>query len=210
MSAALYGVRNAEREATPKDKSKGESYVDVVAALVPAEILAANALLLPLMVETTEESGKSVTEITDPGALELMFWLSIAASILFYLVAERTRAGQAARKRGAAVNAEVKPTSWAGWNLVRALIPAGAYVAWTMLQKSTAFDGLELDMSEGMRLTIAVFGAMVLAVIAKGLSDKADHADPPGPAPAGDPATGDPITDGGSVKEQRPGEATPR
>jgi hypothetical protein len=181
MSSVVYGALTAQREAAPEGTSKEEeapgfgSYVDVVAALVPAEILAANAALLPLMAETsTDDSGNVITTIQDPANLKLVFWLSIVFSIALYVIGDRTRARVAARKREeeAEAGTEVAVVSWNRWNTVRALIPAGAYVAWTMLQKSTA-----------TRLVIAVFGAIALGAIAKLLSDKADNAPAPEPAP---------------------------
>jgi hypothetical protein len=188
MSAALYGALNAQREATEEEKSKKDkspgfgTYVDVVAALVPAEILAANALLISLMVDTTEESGKSVTKITEPGSMKLMFVLSIILSVGLYVLGDRTRARAAAKKREEDVGGkEVEVISWGGWNYLRALIPAGAYVAWTMLQKATAFDAIAPGMNESKRVVIAVFGAIILGAIAKGLSDKADGNEPPTP-----------------------------
>lgn len=195
MSAALYGALNAQREATEGEKSKRDkspgfgTYVDVVAALVPAEILAANALLISLMVSTKKESGKSVTTITDPGSMKLMFVLSIVLSIVLYVLGDRTRARVAARKREEEVgNDEVEVISWGGWNYLRALIPAAAYVAWTMLQKATAFDAVAPDMSAAKRAVIAVFVAIVLGAIAKGLGDKADNSEPPSPVAPDAPA----------------------
>jgi hypothetical protein len=195
MSAALYGALNAQREATEGEKSKKDkspgfgTYVDVVAALVPAEILAANALLISLMVDTTEESGKSVTKITEPGSMKLMFVLSIILSVGLYVLGDRTRARAAAKKREEDVGGkEVEVISWGGWNYLRALIPAGAYVAWTMLQKATAFDAIAPSMNESKRVVIAVFGAIILGAIAKGLSDKADGNEPPTPGTSEAPA----------------------
>jgi hypothetical protein len=134
MSAAFYGALNAQREATEEEKSKTDkspgfgTYIDVVAALVPAEILAANALLISLMVSTTEKDGKSVTEVTDPGSMKLMFVLSILLSVVLYVLGDRTRARVAARKRKEAGEGEAKMVPWSGWNYVRALIPAGAEI----------------------------------------------------------------------------------
>lgn len=189
MSAFVSGMLNAQREAAPEGTSKDEeapgfgSYVDVVAALVPAEVLAANALLLPAMTKTTE--GSSVTTITDSGALEVVFWLSIAVSVLLYFLGDRTRAKKAAQasQEEAGPGQQVEVIPWGGWSYVKALIPAAAYVAWTMLQKSTAFDAIAPSMSEGLRLTIAVFGALALGAIAKAFSDHADNKEPPEPTP---------------------------
>jgi hypothetical protein len=190
MSAFVSGMINAQREAAPEATSKDKeapgfgSYVDIVAALVPAEVLAANAVLLPVMTSTTESS--SVTTITEPGTLEVVFWLSIAFSILLYFFGDRSRAKKAAQtaEEKAAPGLKVEVIPWGGWNYLKALIPAGAYVAWTMLQKSTAFDAIAPGMSEALRLTIAVFGALALGVIAKMFSDQADNKEPPTPAPA--------------------------
>ncbi|MDQ3724469.1 MAG: hypothetical protein M3335_01030 [Actinomycetota bacterium] len=190
MSCIVYGALTAQREAAPKGTSKDSeapgfgSYVDVVAALVPAEILAANAVLLPLMAETKADStGQAVTTVHDPSNLELVFWLSIAFSIALYVIGDRARARIAARKSEevAGSGQRVGVISWDAWNTLRALIPAGAYVAWTMLQKSTAFDAVSPDMAEAQRMVIAVFGAIALGAIAKALSDKADNQAPPEP-----------------------------
>ncbi len=179
MSTLLYGAVTAQRRATESGESKNEkapglgTYVDTVAALVPAEILAANAALLPIMSSTAEVNGEPVTTITDPGTLKVVFWLSIVFSIFLFVVADRSRAKKAAAKDG-------KPVAgWSRWDCLRALIPAGSYVAWVMLQPSTSFDAIAPSMEEALRLTLAVFGAIALGVIAKGLGDKADNADPP-------------------------------
>jgi hypothetical protein len=191
MSSFVYGALNAQREAAPEGTSKDKnapgfgSYVDIVAALVPAEVLVANALLLPLMTSTTSNNPVT-TKITDPGTLEVVFWLSIASCILLYVLGDRGRAkkaAQAAKKAKAAPGEEVEVIPWGGWSFLKMLIPAAAYVAWAMLQKSTAFDAIAPDMSAGLRVTIAVFAALLLAAIAKGFSDKADNKEPPAPTP---------------------------
>jgi beta-phosphoglucomutase-like phosphatase (HAD superfamily) len=40
------------------------------------------------------------------------------------------------------------------------LIPAAAFVGWTMLQKATAFDALNLHISQRMRSAVAIIGAI--------------------------------------------------
>jgi hypothetical protein len=203
MSAFLYGEICAQREAAPAGTSKDEnppgfgSYVDIVAALVPAEILAANAVLLPLAVETaTNTDGAAVTTVEDPGSLQLIFWLSLVASVLLYVIGDRLRARKAAAPNEPQEGD--KPAGavpWGGWNYVRALIPAGAYVVWTMLQKSTAFDAVAPDMEEAPRMIIAVFAALLLGATAKVLSDKADSRDPDTPEPEPEPGQ-PPVTEG--------------
>lgn len=191
MSTMAYGVISAQRQAAAKGKSKEEkspgfgSYVDVVAALVPAEILAANAALLPVMSTTSQDpkSGAAVTTITEPGTLKLVFWLSVASCVLLYVASQLARA----KKERAAADKGKAAARWGYANWVRMLIPAGAYVGWTMLQKSTAFDAIAPSMSQSLRLTLAVFAAIALGVVAKALSDQADGQAPdsaPGPSPA--------------------------
>lgn len=183
MSTIAYGVMSAQRQAAEKSKSKEEkppgfgSYVDVVAALVPAEILVLNAGLLPIVSTTKTPPGeKSVTTITDFNTLKVIFWLSIVFSIGLYVVGQLTRA----RKEKAKPGSTSKTARWGLSNYVRAAIPAGAYVVWTMLQKSTAFDAVAASMSESLRLTLAAFAALALGALAKLLSDAADGQSPSG------------------------------
>jgi hypothetical protein len=172
MSSLAYGLVTAQREAAPKDTSKepeaGQpgfgSYIDVVAALVPAEVLAANAALLPLMTETTtDEAGNSVTAITEPETLKVVFVLSIVFSLGLYVIGLLQRLDRSA----------VKPRDWLGM-----VIPPLAFVGWTMLQKSTAFDAVAPEMDEPLRFTIAVFGAVALGALAAVLSFKANKSEP--------------------------------
>jgi hypothetical protein len=191
MSTMAYGVISAQRQAAPKGQSKEEkspgfgSYMDVVAALVPAEILAANAALLPVMSSTKQDSksGAAVTTITEPSTLKLVFWLSIVSCVLLYVASQLARAK---KERGTGGKGK-EAAKWGYANWVRMLIPAGAYVGWTMLQKSTAFDAIAPGMNQSLRLTLAVFAAIALGVLAKALSDQAD-AQAPGPAPNPSPA----------------------
>lgn len=93
MSSFAYGMLTLQRASQPKEESKSTgkpgfgSYVDVVAALVPAEVLAMNAVLIPRMTKTTSEaSGHPVTEITEPTALKVLFAISVVLSIALYVL----------------------------------------------------------------------------------------------------------------------------
>ncbi len=181
MSTTAYGLLSAQRQAASQGKSKDEkspgfgSYIDVVSALVPAEVLAANAALLPVMTSTEKKTGSNaVTTITEPGTLKVVFWLSLASCIALYVAGQITRAKKERSKSGVADSA----AKWGFANYVRMLIPVGAYVVWTMLQKSTPFDAIDPGMSEPLRLTLAVFAAIGLGLLAKALSDQADGQDP--------------------------------
>jgi hypothetical protein len=72
-----------------------------------------------------------------------------------------------------------KHNQWDKLDVVRMLIPPFAFVAWTMLQKATAFDalspGLFPALGEIRRTIIALVVAAILGTIAKVLSDRADQ-----------------------------------
>jgi hypothetical protein len=127
----------------------------MVAALVPAEVLALHATILSLTTKTEQDqAGKSITTITDPGTLRWAFWGLILVSIVLCI----------------APRLPIKdPLA-----CFRALIPPAAFVAWAMLQKATAFDAVSPGLGEVNRTVIALFGAVLLATLAKVLADKAD------------------------------------
>jgi hypothetical protein len=141
---------------------------------VPAELLAFHALALQFTTETVEsegdgsvtseggeevstESSEAVTVITDPAVLKVVFIGLIIAAPLLYIVAHR----------------KLHP-NWHRSDWLRMLIPAVAFVAWTMLQKSTAFDAIAPGMTEAPRFLIAAAAAVVLGFIAQELAYKAD------------------------------------
>jgi hypothetical protein len=96
--------------------------------------------------------------ITDPAALKVVFWVLIPAAALLYVAAHVKTNGSA----------------WHRGDFVRMLIPSLAFVAWTMLQKSTAFDAVAPEMSEAARALIGAGLASLLGVIAGMLAYRAD------------------------------------
>src|SRR3954447_26670661 len=90
-----------------------------------------------------------------------MFWIGILLSAGLFAV------GRLVSKKG----------SWDAWDYARAAIPGLAFVLWTILQKTTAFDALAPDkLSNGGRLLIGLTGAVVLGGVAALLGIKADKA----------------------------------
>jgi hypothetical protein len=138
-------------------------YVTAMAALVPAEVLAAHGALLSVTTKEDQVGGKPVTTITEPSTLKWVFIALTAFSALLYM-AGRAKSDQ----------------KWDGWDIVRVPIPAAAFVAWLMLQKSTAFDAIAPGMKEAPRYTIAVLGAIVLAAIAGLVAYKIDGSEESG------------------------------
>ena len=146
MSTLVYSSLTTRRyrakaAGTPSDLG---SYIEMVAALVPAEVLALHAAILLFTTETVQAAGGGTTQITDPVTLAWSFWGLLVLSWLFYIV-----------PRG--LNSVDK------WDGLRMLIPPLAFVAWTMLQPSTAFDAAFPGFNDAPRFVIALFGAVILA-----------------------------------------------
>jgi uncharacterized membrane protein len=161
MSTLAYAAMTEARVAAPPRtsmKSGGspgvKSYVDALAALVPAEVLAAHATILTFTTSTTAES----ITITKGPALVVAFYGLIALSIILY------------------AGARLMASKWDKWDWLRMLIPALSFVGWTMLQKATAFDAVSQGvLDEATRNVIAILGGIVLGLVAAALAYKADQ-----------------------------------
>lgn len=167
MSTLAYGTLTTKREVADPGTSTGteppgvRTYIDALAALVPAEVLAAHAVLLPFVTKTdTDDAGQNVATITEATTLKWVFWALILISVGLYLIARRTKLER--------------------WDVARALIPPLAFTFWTMLQKTTAFDAVWPGLREAPRNVIAVLGAVVLGAFATALAFKADQNQPSG------------------------------
>lgn len=165
MSTLTYAILTTLREDQPSGESTSTSppgvktYIDAVTALVPAEVLTLHAVILSFTTETMKgDGGKVITKITDPKTLAWAFIGLLLMSIVLYVVPRVTKKD---------------PLDW-----FRAAIPPLAFVAWTMLQKATAFDVVYPGLEEAPRTVIALFMAAVLGVIATKLSNKADQKPP--------------------------------
>lgn len=162
MSTLAYARLTTAREASPPGSSTSTSppgvrtYVDALAALVPAEVMTLHALFLSV---TTKVEGTTTT-ITDPDALRFGFFGLLVVSVGLY-AAPRLLA-----------------RSWERLDWLRILIPPLAFVGWTMLQRSTAFDAVLPGVPDASRTVAAVLLAIVLGVLASALAYRADQADP--------------------------------
>jgi hypothetical protein len=172
MSIALMGTLTAKREDAEQDKSKDEKapavkpYVDAFAALVPAEVLALNALVLERATKVSKD--KKITEITEPTALKVAFGALLVLSVAIF-VSSRLLAKNRQNKA---------PQLWV--LIVQCLIPPLAFVGWTMLQPVSAFDVLDTGLSVGERQIAALIGGVFLGIAAGMLGYKLD-AEPPTP-----------------------------
>lgn len=181
MSSYLYGALEQRRLASPPSTSETatqpgqtpspgqpgvKSWLDALAALVPAEVLALHAIIIQLASETEEVDGSSQTVLNNEGTVSVFFFvLAILAGVLFVF----------GRKNGPGAPALTR-LDW-----VRVCVPALAFVGWTMLQPASAFDALGLDLNAVARGGGAVVLAVILGGAAVALGIKADAAAPPAP-----------------------------
>ena len=169
MSTLAYAVRTnaslaseSNPDVAPATSTGMKTYIDALAALVPAEVLAAHATILTFTTTTTN----GTVSITHGLALAVAFYALIGLSVILY-VSGRLMTGQ-----------------WDAWDYARSLIPPASFVGWTMLQKATAFDAVVgSSFDEATRNVIALIGGVVLVVVAAALAYKVNTT-PPGAAKA--------------------------
>jgi hypothetical protein len=171
MSSFAAGYLSTVREAAQPGKSETtdspgvKTYIDALAALVPAEVMVAHGVILAnaTQLTTASKDSNASTRITDPAALRIAF---VALTVM----------ASGAYLAGRIVAARTKHTSvrWDYADILRALIPALAFVGWTMLQSPTAFDAWGLQWSEALRITIAVVGGLGLGLAASLLAYQVD------------------------------------
>jgi len=121
--------------------------LDLIAAIVPAEALAAHAAVLTWVSETSDSAlGPSVTHITHQTEAKWAWWGLVVLSALFYVVPHAFKKG------------------WDAWDVGRALLPAAAFAVWTMLQPGSLFDAISHWNGRTQAIVaIALAGAVLLA-----------------------------------------------
>jgi hypothetical protein len=132
------------------------TYIDALAALVPAEALAFYAgIVIPNATHTSSVNGRNVTVISNPGLLEWSCAGLLALSSLLYIVG---------RKKG-----QLHP-----WDVLRFFIPPMAFAAWLLVQNPSVWDSWWPGSSIGARAVLAAFVAIVLGIAASALGQQAD------------------------------------
>ena len=176
MSTVAFGALTTRREKSDSGTSKSEqppglnSYIDILAALVPAEVLAIHALVIAA-VTTTSPGGQ--TQITEPATLRLAFWLLIGLCVALFVLGRRPGPTPAVVRQQS--GGTVSPLQrWEWQDLIRLLIPPAAFVGWTMLEPTSAWNVIAPRMAGGMRILIPMVGAVLLAAITKALAAHAD------------------------------------
>ena len=163
MSALLYGELTRRRMTTdqpsslvfadaadPSNNSPVKAWIDAFAALVPAEVLAVHGFALSFGTTTTGAGTDATTKITYPGPMSVVYVALVVLTMVLVFVGAKTAKGR---------------TIW-----LSASVSAFAFVGWTMIQPSTAFDALPISLTGFSRVMIAVFLAVVLALVSVGLA----------------------------------------
>lgn len=155
--AAFTNARDRAPAGTSTDTNKPGvgTYLDALAALVPAEALSLHAVILTATTGPTAD-GKG-TQVTAPDTLWWAFFGLLVVAAGFY-VGPRLVKGR-----------------WDGWDYLRAIIPPAAFVGWAMLQRVTAFDAVCPDLPAAPRTVIALFLGVALGAAASLLAYKADQ-----------------------------------
>ncbi len=165
MSTLAYAALTTRRDWSSRNTSRSSeppgvgTWVDALAALVPAEVLGLHAVIVSLTTKTQDAQAGAGTVITDQATLAWSFAGLCVLSVALYVVPRLMR------------------HLWDGLDYVRCLIPAAAFVGWTMLQRTTAFDAVWPDHTTP-RMVIALFLAAALGLAAAALGYRADQQDP--------------------------------
>ena len=177
MSTVAFGALTTRREKSDSGTSKTDqppglnSYIDILAALVPAEVLAIHAIIIAAV--TTTNPGRQ-TQITQPGTLRLAFRLLAGLAAVLFVLGRRPAPTPAAvlQQSGTSVP-RWQHLEWQ--DLIRVLIPPAAFVGWTMLEPTSAWNVVVPDMSTGTRTLIALVGAVLLAAVTKAMASHSDN-----------------------------------
>jgi hypothetical protein len=139
--------------------------MDAFAALVPAEVLTLHALIISATTEIKEGVAATATEKAGPVASTILpgaeqtlfwsFWGLVAMSAALYVVPRYTGG------------------KWDKFDWIRVSIAPLAFVGWTMLQRTTAFDAVS-TLHQPPRTVIALFLGAVLGATTAALALKAD------------------------------------
>ncbi len=176
MSSVAFGALTTRREKSDSGKSKSEqppglnSYIDILAALVPAEVLAIEALVIAAVTKT---NAHGQTQITEPATLRLAFWLLIGLSMALFILGRRPVPTPAAvgQASGGGVS---QLQHWEWQDLIRLVVPPAAFVGWTMLEPTSVWNAVVPSMPSGMRILVPLVGAVLLAAVTKALATHAD------------------------------------
>lgn len=160
-----------------------KTYIDTLAALVPAETLVLYAgIVIPNVTTSISVAGKKATVISDP---VLMVWscagLLVLSAALYF------------------VGRFQKGAKFTGWDVPKFLIPPASFAAWMLLENPSVWDVWWHRSSTSDRVVITAFAAIVLGILASALGYQVDQAEQAQQAaPANDSSGGGNNDDGGN------------
>jgi hypothetical protein len=188
MSSFVYGLVTSKRMAAPSGQSQKTAapamttYVDTLAALVPAEALALySAVVIPNATKTVSVRGKAEAIISSSGLLSWSCAGLMVLSVALYLLGR------------------YKDARLTSWDILRSLIPPAALAAWMLVQNPGVFDVWWRGSAVGERVVVAAFTAVILGVLAKSLGYQADMAQPEPRAGAAAEAVSDQVEAAGQL-----------
>ena len=156
MSTLAYGsLVRLRRTGALRDTPDATSYLDTLASLVPAEVLALHAFIVSVAATTTGDST-SILEASKP-MLKCLFGVLIFLSVALYVL---SRVGP---------DFNWKAAKFEPLDILRGLIPPIAFVAWTMLGKVTLFDAVWSNLNPILREVIPAPIAVFFGVLASKL-----------------------------------------
>lgn len=176
MSTVAFGALTTSREQSDSGTSTSaqppgmNAYIDVLAALVPAEVLAIHALIIAATV-TRGRGGQLL--VPDPTTFRWTFWLLVGLTVALFLLGRRPVPAPAAT-RGRARGAALRWQNLEWQDLIRACVAPASFVCWTMAEPLGVWSAVAPGMSSGMRLLIPMVGAVLLAAVTKALASHAD------------------------------------
>lgn len=149
-------AEDVEGEEDKEDK-KASKWLDLAAALVPAEVLAISLTAVALQTDTQAANG----DVTFTASTTALTWQFVILMVL-----------------PAALFVTGRTTKFQPWDALRAVIPCLAFVAWSLLQTGGMWAAVEVQagwsIEEGTQFVVAAALVLVLGGITARLATLAD------------------------------------
>lgn len=175
MSTVAFGALATRREHSNSGTSTSSeppgigAYIDILAALVPAEVLAIHVLIVAA---TASQSHAGQLTLLEPNTLRWSFWLLVGLAVALFVLGRRPVPASAQTREQAGGGPRWQ--NWEWQDLIRIAIAPAAFVCWTMAEPSGVWSVVSPGLSSGMRLLIPLVGAVLLAAVTKALASHAD------------------------------------
>src|SRR5579875_1795544 len=174
MSTWAFAAKTSQRITSdpqgPDAASSTDKYIGVLGALVPAEVLAAHAVIMQAVVQHVRvgrgANARTATVVPHTGWVQFTFWALAAITVLLYLGGRRATDG--------------------GFHLLDiggVLVPPAAFFGWCLLENDSAFEAVH-DFGTQGRHVLGIVLALVLPVVAVAVGYRADRLDHAGKHPA--------------------------